>query len=214
MRRFTVLTLIAASASLSACGTSGTTSTMNRGLESIHQPVVSRTDYVFDVSAPESDRLSNADSGRLAAWFDSLQLSFGDRVSVDAPGDYGNARNAVADIVARYGLLVDYQAPLTQGELAPGMVRVVISRTKATVPHCPDFSRASSPEFHGSLASNYGCAINSNLAAMVADPQDLIHGRNASSTADAQRGSRAIRTLQTTPQTGAGGLKVEDTKGK
>ncbi len=207
MRRFTVLTVIAASASLSACGTP------NRGLESVHQPVVSRTDYVYDLPAPNGDSLPAQDAARLAGWFDTLKLHYGDRVSVDAPGDYGMARSAVAGVVARYGLLVDEQAPVTEGSIIPGTVRVVVSRMVASVPHCPDWSRPASPEFGGNLMSNYGCAINSNLAAMVADPQDLIRGRQGSGSADTASSTKAIKTYRTATPTGAGGLKAENTRG-
>jgi pilus assembly protein CpaD len=207
MRRLTVLTLIAVGASLSACGTS------NRGMESVHQPVVARADYIYDLPAPTSDSLSENDASRLAGWFDSVRLRYGDRVSVDAPGDYGSARNAVGAIVARYGLLVDTQAPVTQGDIAAGSMRVIISRMTASVPNCPDWSRPASPEFGGSTISNYGCAINSNLAAMVADPQDLIHGREGPATADATTAGKAIRTYRAATPTGATGLKNQSTRG-
>ncbi len=207
MRRLTVLTLIAASASLSACGTS------NRGLESVHQPVVARTDYVYDLPAPNSEQLTAQDAARLTGWFDTLKLRYGDHVSVDSPNDYGMARSAVASVVARYGLLVDEQAPITQGSVAPGAVRVVVSRMVATVPNCPDWSRPASPEFGGNTISNYGCAINSNLAAMVADPQDLIRGREGLATADTASSTKAIKSYRTAPSTGATGLKAESTRG-
>jgi len=193
--------------SLSGCGTP------NRGLESVHQPVVARHDYVFDMAAPSGDRLSPSDAARLVGWFDTVKLRYGDRISVDAPGDTGDARSAVAAVTARYGLLVDNQAPVTQGELAPGSIRVVISRMTASVPHCPDFSRPASPEFGGNSMSNYGCAINTNLAIMVADPQDLINGREGSGTVDAASSAKAIRTYRNTAPTGAGGLKNQSTRG-
>lgn len=208
MRRLTVLALIAAGTTLSACGTS------NRGLESVHQPVVARTDYVYDLPSPASDRLSATEDARLAAWFDSVKLRFGDRVSVDAPGDYGYAKPAVAAVAARYGLLLDDQAPVTQGMIASGAIRVVVSRTSASVPSCPDWSRPSQPNFTGESMSNYGCAINSNLAAMVADPQDLIRGREGAASADTAASTKAIKTYRTAPSTGAGGLKNETTRGK
>ena len=40
--------------------------------------------------------------------------------------------------------------------------------------------------------ANYGCAINSNLAAMVADPTDLIHGKSYDAT-DTRSAIRAIK---------------------
>lgn len=207
MRKFTLLALLAATATLSGCGTS------NRGMASVHQPVVARTDYVFDLATPTSDRLSNEDTARLAGWFDSVKLRYGDRVSVDAPGDYGMARPAVAAVVARYGLLLDENAPVTQGAIAPGAIRVVISRMKASVPSCPDWSRPASPNFGGDAISNYGCATNTNLAAMVADPEDLIHGREGEGSVDAASATKAIKTYRAAAPSGQAGLKNENTRG-
>lgn len=200
MRSLTVLTLLGCSM-LSACGT------QNRGLESVHQPVVSRTDYVFDMSATDSDPRA------LGAWFESLGLKYGDRVSVDSQAYGPGARDAVSAVAAKYGLLIDETAPVTQGEIAAGSIRVVVSRMTATVPGCPDWSRPSNANFGGDAMSNYGCATNSNLAAMVADPRDLISGRAAPSYVDAAQSSRAVTTYRKSPQTGAAGIKPESTKG-
>jgi len=206
MRQLTILTLIAASTALSACGT------VNQSLDSVHQPVVSRTDYVFDVAAPSGDRMSEADADRLSSWFDSLGLAYGDQVSVDGQGVYG-AREAVAGVAARYGLLVQPEAPVTQGAVAPGAIRVVVSRMTAVVPGCPDFSRPSSPEFGGNRTSNYGCAFNSNIAAMIADPRDLITGRSGTAGVNATVATKAIATYRSKVPTGAGDVKPESTKG-
>lgn len=202
----TVLALFGCSM-LGACGTE------NRGLESVHQPVVARTDYVYDLPAP-SDRLSEMDDRGLTGWFESLSLRYGDHVSVDTQGYGPGARDAVAAVVARYGLLIDETAPITQGDIPAGSVRVIVSRMNASVPNCPDWSRPASPNIGGHTLSNYGCATNSNIAAMVADPRDLISGRTGSTSPDAATAAKAIRVFRNTPPTGAGGLKSESTKGK
>jgi len=192
---------------LSACGTE------NRSLESVHQPVVSRTDYVYDLSAP-SEALSDAEDGALSGWFESLSLRYGDRISVDTQGYGPQARNAIAAVVARYGLLIDPSAPVTQGNIPSGAVRVIVSRMNASVPGCPDWTRSSNPNFNGHSMSNYGCAMNSNLAAMVADPRDLISGRSGESSVDGRIATKAIGTYRAMPTTGSSGLKPETTKGK
>ena len=202
----TVLALIG-STMLGACGT------QNRSLESVHQPVVSRTDYVYDLAAP-TGQIADNDDRALTGWFDSLQLRYGDRIAVDTQGYGPGARDAVAIVVARYGLLVDEIAPVTQGEIPGGAVRVIVSRMAATVPSCPDWSRPSSPNLSGDAMSNYGCATNSNLAAMVSDPRDLISGRTTSTVVDATMSTKAIGTFRKAPNTGASGLKPEITRGK
>lgn len=168
MRNLHLLPAIALAATLSACG-----GTQNRGLESVHQAVVTRSDFVYDMA-----NASDVESGRrLAGWFDSVKLRYGDRVSVDDPSDNPANRAAVAAIAGRYGITLEDAAPITQGALAPGSFRVVVSRATATVPGCPDWSRSSQGNFNGDMPSNYGCATNASLAAMVADPEDLVRGK-------------------------------------
>ncbi|RJT25498.1 pilus assembly protein CpaD [Chakrabartia godavariana] len=198
--------LLGIALALSACGTE------NRGLSSVHQPVVQRTDYVYDVAG--AGGLEQTDVKRLAGWFEALKIGYGDRVSVDtsSAGDTRAARDAVAALAARYGLLLDETAPVTSGEIAPGNVRVVVSRVTASVPNCPDWSRASQPDMTGHASSNYGCATNSNLAAMIANPEDLISGRSGGPVSSTLASSKAVKTYREAPTTGAGGLVKEGGK--
>ena len=198
------LPLIAVALSLSACGT------VNRGMESVHQPVVQRSDYVIDLNA-EGDRLAPGERARLEGWFNSIGLAYGDRVAIDDPSGTGQGGSDVAELLSRRGLMIAGAAPVTAGPLAPGAVRVVVSRSSASVPACPDWSRPSTPEFAGSTMSNYGCAVNSALAAMVADPQDLVHGRDSNGPADPTLSAKAIKTFRDAPPSGTRGLKGEST---
>ncbi|MEO8374822.1 MAG: CpaD family pilus assembly lipoprotein, partial [Sphingomonas bacterium] len=87
-------------------------------------------------------------------------------------------------------------------------------RMKATVPGCPDYTRQNKPEFNSNSSSNLGCAINSNLAAMVANPADLVRGQPGADYNDNVSSSKAIDTYRNTAPTGAGGLKAEPTGAK
>lgn len=204
--RFAALVLLGCT-TLTACGT------QNRSLESVHQPVVSRTDYVYDLAAP-ADRLSDSEDRALTGWFDSLSLRYGDRVSVDTQNYGAQSREAVSAVVARYGLLLDSSAPVTQGDIPAGSVRVIVSRMNADVPTCPDWSRPATPNYDGHSMSNYGCAINSNFAAMIADPRDLISGQNGDGVVDGRIATKAIGTYRALPTTGMNGLKSEVTRGR
>ena len=53
----------------------------------------------------------------------------------------------------------------------------IVKGDTAYVPGCPDWSTASA-QAHEGQSSNYGCATMTNLAAMIANPQDLLHGRS------------------------------------
>ena len=212
-RTLLIATGLAPALLMGACTSTGTE---NRGLESVHQPVVSRTDYALDV-ATNGNGLAPGEEQRLAGWMASLKLGYGDQVAIDDPNPYGSGvRDDVSRQVARYGLLVSEDAPLTNAPVTAGMVRVVVSRMKATVPGCPDFSRVKGPDFEGHTGSNQGCAVNSNLAAMVGNPADLVRGQTGSGVADTATSGRAIDSYRKASPTGAGGtaVKAESAGGK
>lgn len=181
----------------------------NRGVESVHQPVVQRSDFVMDVSG---NGLDPAETDRVAQWFDAIDLSYGDRISIDRSVGATSSNSDIAGIVARYGLFVSDGAPRTEGAIEPGKVRIVVSRSTASVPGCPDYTQASQPNFTAASSSNFGCGTNSTLAAMVANPEDLIHGQEARGS-NTEAATRAIRVWRDSGPTSKNGLKVESTKG-
>lgn len=198
-----LLTVAVSGLALAACD-----GTRNRGLESVHQPVVQQQDYAFDVTAGPGG-LAPGEAARVGDWFASMRLGFGDRVSVDDPSGYGpKIRADIGREAAQYGLIVDDSAPVTATPLAPGAVRVVVSRARASVPGCPDFSRYRGTDPENNTTSNFGCASNSNLAAMIADPMDLVRGAPGDAVYDPQLGARAINTYRKAAPTGAGGTAV------
>lgn len=191
---------------LGACG-----GTANRGIESVYQPVVSRSAYAFDL-ATDGQGLAAGEQMRLAGWLDTLNLRYGDEIGIDDPnGAQSNVRDEVAGEAARRGLALAETAPPTAGAVAPGTVRVVVSRMVAMVPGCPDNSRTYQPNFDAHTSSNHGCAINSNLAAMVARPGDLVLGRSDQGTTDQQVGTKAVGVLRRAVPSGSGGLRSEGT---
>ncbi|MEO6433170.1 MAG: CpaD family pilus assembly lipoprotein [Sphingomicrobium sp.] len=172
---------------LSACQSPTTAS---QGLEPLHVPVVSTTDYVWDAGA-QSGALSSEEAARLDGWFAGLGLDFGDSIYI-APESSPIARSQVAQIAGSYGLLVSAGAPASATGGVPGAVRVVVSRRRATVPGCPDWSRPSTPNFGNDSLPSFGCGVNTNLAMQVADPQDLLRGRAGLAAEDAQAAAKAI----------------------
>lgn len=178
------------------------------GLDSAAQPVVQRTDYVIDLAARE-DRLSPAERSRLNAWFVSLDLGYGDRIWVDEPYGPTGVRQDVARTAAEYGLLLSDGAPLVPGALEPGTVRVIVSRSAASVPGCP----RGEDRGPSSTSSNYGCSVNSNLAAMIADPSDLVLGQAHSRLRDTGTATKAIKVYREAVPTGTKGLEKQSQGG-
>lgn len=195
--------LLAPALLLASCGTG------NVGLESIHQPVVQRADYVFDVQT-SGYGLASGEAQRLAGWMDTLRLRYGDRIAIDDGADGYTGRAEIAEQANRYGLLLtNDRAPITSGAVTPGTVRVIVTRMHAEVPDCPTGRNDPNPDFVGATGTNYGCAINSNLAAMVADPVDLVRGVPGAPTSDPATGTKAIRALRDAAPTGGGGTVVK-----
>lgn len=184
---------------------------LEAGMDPVNVPVVNRTDYVFDASAPDGN-LSSTEAARLDGWFRGLELRYGDSVYVDGGAFSEAARAQVATIAGSYGLLVSQGAPVTAGAVAPGTVRVVVSRSVASVPNCPNWERQAQPNYNNRSMPNLGCAVNGNLAAMVANPEDLVHGREGSAVVDAATASRAINVYRTRPPTGTEDLQETSTK--
>jgi pilus assembly protein CpaD len=182
----------------------------DRGVEAVNVPVVTRADYVFDAAAPGGS-LAPSERARLDAWFRGLDLGYGDAIYVDAP--YAEAaRYDVARVAGNYGMMLEAGAPVTAGAVPTGMVRVIVSRSRAEVPNCPNWSVPSQPNYNNRTMSNFGCGVNSNLAAMVANPEDLVHGREGAVTVDPYTGTKAVVLYRSTAPTGSKGLQDISTK--
>ncbi len=80
----------------------------------------------------------------------------------------------------------------------------VVTGGKASVPHCPNWVEAGR-DSAALTDPNYGCATNGNLAAMVADPQDLVQGRETRSILRTTTSSRAIKAYRDATPSGGGG---------
>ena len=202
--------LLAVATALAGCQTDRPTEAM-RGVEAVNVPVVSRADYALDLSAPGGS-LPSAEAGRLDGWFRSLQLGYGDRIFVDGPNAY-EAKADVARVAGQYGMLVSSGSPVTEGAIQPGTVRVVVSRTRASVPGCPNWSVPSQPNLENATSSNFGCSVNGNLAAMIANPEDLVYGREGSGVVDSVTATKAVESYRKAAPTGEKGLKSINTKG-
>ncbi|MHA6316704.1 CpaD family pilus assembly protein [Altererythrobacter sp. CAU 1778] len=192
---------------LAACGGADAP---NRTLYSVKQPVVEKTNYTLDVQSGMGG-LSVPEQRRLADWFDSLDLGYGDRVYVDDANVNPATRDAIAQIAGRHGLLLSEGAPVTGGYVDPGMSRVIVARSKAYVPGCPDWSDTYAGNYSNATTSDYGCAVNGNMAAMIADPEHLLKGAQGTGETTVMSSSKAIDSYRNQAPTGEGGLKASST---
>jgi len=209
MNRSLIRSAIALSMGLTIAGCGGMAT--NTSLESVHQPVVQRTNYTLDLTSGPGG-LSLPEQRRLSGWFEAMDLRFGDRIAVDDPMDSPATRAAIDAVAARYGLLVGDGAPVTAGYVNAGTVRVIVSRSVASVPTCPVWTSNSDFNPKNGTSSNYGCATNSNLAAMVADPEHLIRGARQTGDTTVMSSSKAIGSFREAKPSGEGGLKQSSTQ--
>ena len=208
-----ILAVLAASAAIAAGGAAQaaghrTAVQPNRGLNSPNQPIVQRSDFALDLNA--GNGLQPGEQGRLDAWFRSLGIGYGDHVSIDGPYASPQTRGDIAAVAADYGLLLSDGAPITAGAPQPGSVRVVVSRSTAYVPNCPNWQTHDYPT---DTSANYGCAANTNLAAMIADPNDLVLGQTGSMTRDGTTAIKSIKVYREAQPSGAKGLTAPSTTG-
>jgi pilus assembly protein CpaD len=195
-RLFSRAALTATALSTSACGpeTNRLTPISNPSLYSVNQPVVQHTNYVLDLPV-YGGGLPASEQGRLAGWFEGLDVRYGDQVFVQAEGYAAQTvREDVERVVGGFGLLLQDGTPVLDSPLPPGSVRVIIRRASASVPGCPIWE---DPLVGGTeqTSTNYGCATNSNLTRMIADPNDLVLGQRGGLSVDGT-GTKAIRVYR------------------
>lgn len=188
---------------LAACssGPKGT----NQTLYSVNQPVVEHSNYTLDLDTGAGG-LTIAEQRRLDAWFETMDLKYGDRVYLDDPVGSGSTLEDVAEIAGRRGILVSAGAPVTPGYVDPGTTRVVISRARAYVPGCPDWSANGQGNYGNATSPGYGCSVNGNMAAMIANPDDLLMGQEGTGETVIQTSTKAINSYRNQTPTGEGGL--------
>jgi pilus assembly protein CpaD len=90
---------------------------------------------------------------------------------------------------------------------------VVITRSSAHVPGCPDWSAKSDMNFNNATSPGYGCSVNGNMAAMVANPEDLISGQKGTGETVVMTSSKAISSYREQAPTGEAGVSQTGTGG-
>ncbi len=163
---------------------------------------VDRADYrhaiYFDTDRAE---VSGGEQDRLLTFLASVEPGGRDTIRIEGHADErasdlynldlgGRRAQAVAAVLRRQGFENVTVTTSAYGEALPAVpgtgptvwqrnrrVEVVIERYVVTLPPCPDWSRQSGTDFDNLPHSNFGCATESNLGLMVAEPRDLVRGR-------------------------------------
>lgn len=204
-----ILSIAALALGVSLAGCAGVPS--NRSMYSVHEPVVERTNYTLDL-ATGNGGLPYPEQQRLADWFDALKLHYGDRISIEDPMQSPSTRASIELIAGQHGLDLTDASSASAGFVEAGTTRVVVARSKAVVRGCPDWSAHSDANPANGLSPNYGCAVNSNLAAMVANPEHLLKGDDSISDTLTMSSNKAITAFRAKEPTGTQDLKATGSK--
>lgn len=182
-------------------------SAFNRGMESVRQPVVNYTSFAYDIQVG-SGSLSPMEKERLEGWLASIDIGYGDRVFIGSSSYYGSVTDDIANVVARHGLLIEQDTVQAVDAAPEGSLRLVVRRATASVPGCPDWSDTQETNGMGNTSRNFGCGVNGSLAAMVANPEDLVRGQTGTSDLRTATSNRAIQVYRDKTPTGSGDLKT------
>ena len=209
MKKIATCTILAMATALAGCNSPA--GYANRSLDSIRQPVVQTSQHSFDLSTYGGE-ISSAELARLGEWADAIGLRYGDEVILEDGSLYGGSQaiTAIRAEIAKRGPQISAVVSNASSTLGSGMMRLRVSRHTAYVPNCPEWSSRYTADIYNSTSSNFGCATNGNLAAMVANPNDLVRGQSATDE-HTQHGVRAITTYRKKELTGAGELTKNTT---
>jgi len=179
MRRRRILISLALTLCVGGCQTPRQPANMDLTTETPNQVQVSLVKLTHTVRfAPGDITPNSAEVGALNDFLAQGGIARGDAVLVErhagALDDKRMARLTAA--LARQGLTTDIALTDT---VAPGEMRLTVQHYVASVPNCPNWTKPPGNDFANTLPSDYGCAVATNLAAMVADPRDLLVGRES-----------------------------------
>jgi pilus assembly protein CpaD len=191
---------------LTGCSTADLQPNQNLGWIEAGSPKrleVDRAEYrhavYFDTDRAE---ISGFERDRLLAFLASAQPGDRDTLRLEGHADEratdlynlelaARRAAAVRGLLDERGLTAEAVTSSSYGEALPAdagsgpeawrenrRVEVVLERYLVTLPPCPDWSRQSGTDFANLPHSNFGCATQTNLGLMVAEPRDLVRGRD------------------------------------
>jgi pilus assembly protein CpaD len=127
---------------------------------------------------PGTARLANGESEKLTAFLNDAQVSAEDHVYFATESGDKLAAQRIGQVVHQLSARGIGATNLPGGkDVQPNELVVVVERYVVTPPQCPDWTKDPVANHENEVASNFGCTDASNLGLMVADPRDLVIGR-------------------------------------
>jgi len=152
---------------------------------------------------PSATQLAQNEQESLGAFLHAAQVSTDDPIYLEgAAGDrLGAARiGTLARDLTRQGYSVA-TLPAAPDGVPKNALLVVVERYVVTPPECPNWTKSPSDNHENATSSNFGCSDTTNLGLMVADPRDLVIGRDLgpASAVEAGLAIQRYRAGQTSP---------------
>ncbi len=129
--------------------------------------------------AGDAATLSAEERSRLDSFVNTVDLGYGDIVTVAMMGDAAMTRRR-AQLVRAHLAARKISSQLVARQPGDGehdTVAVSVSRHVVTPPQCPDWTKNATQDIFSEQSSNFGCASAQALSVMVANPGDLVRGR-------------------------------------
>lgn len=162
---------------------------------------VDRAQYRHIVYFPtDRDDLGGGEQDRLIAFLRAVQPKDSDDIRIEGHADERATDLYNFDLAGRRMETVKYflndngvdrleMHASSFGERAPAVagdgervwqqnrrVEIILERYLVTPPACPDWSRKTSVDYANKPHTNFGCATETNLGLMIANPRDLVKG--------------------------------------
>ena len=156
--------------------------------------------------APDATQLAPGEQESLASFLQVAEVTTDDRVYLEPTNnDRRNASriSALARELSRRGYVVATLPP-GRDAVPPNTLLVAVERYVVTPPNCPNWTKSPSGDPENAASSNFGCANMTNLGLMVADPRDLVIGRDMGPESAVQAGLaiQRYREGKTSPLSG------------
>lgn len=129
--------------------------------------------------AASATQLARSEQESLSAFLQAAQVTTDDPVYLEGtPSDrLSDARiSALARDLTRQGYSVA-TLPAAPDAVPRNALLVVVERYVVTPPDCPNWTKSQSGDHENASNSDFGCSNINNLGLMVADPRDLVIGR-------------------------------------
>ena len=162
------------------------------GAPTKREPQPDLVEYRHDVEFPAKRfSLSREQGQELEAFIARVGVVYGDRVYLATPMPQGPEGDSAVRLAERRAESVTSFLELNDiridalidgyGDGSPlgDSVTVLVHRYVVALPACPDWTDKPSKKFLNQPANNWSCATAINFGMMVADPGDLVRGRQA-----------------------------------